>query len=314
MSSRTVQQYLQMLSSAGIRFLPKVNLPAFAAKPLRSGAAGSARKALAAATSAPRSGSTTVVTSKAAVQQPDSLPETQDLLRQTFTTAEAKQAGLCILMESVATCRRCAELADTRKQTVFGVGNASARIMFIGEAPGADEDRQGEPFVGPAGQLLNRIITASGLKREDLYICNVLKCRPPGNRDPLPGEIQACSDYLDRQIDLVDPLVIVTLGRFSMARFFPAQTISRIHGKARQTAGRYYVPMYHPAAALHQQNLRPTMLEDFRTLGTTLASAREQAQRASAEPGPRPEPESSTPASDAGPTTADKPDQIRLFD
>jgi DNA polymerase len=112
------------------------------------------------------------------------------------------------------------------------------------------------------------------LQREDVYICNVLKCRPPSNRDPLPAEIEACRDYLDEQIDLIDPLVIVTLGRFSMARFFPGQSISKIHGRARQTAGRYYVPMYHPAAALHQGSLRGTMLADFHRLGQLLTEVR----------------------------------------
>ncbi len=217
------------------------------------------------------------------------------------------------LYEEIRSCTRCA-LAKTRGLAVPGEGPLNSEVMFIGEAPGANEDRQGRPFVGAAGQFLEELLGAAGLKRNEVYICNVLKCRPPGNRDPLPGEIEACQDYLDQQIDLIDPLVIVTLGRYSMARFFAGQTISRIHGKARRTAGRWYVPMYHPAAALHQQNLRPTMLEDFRALGATLASARTEAQRASAEHTKPSEPESSARPGDAGPPPADKPEQIRLFD
>lgn len=218
------------------------------------------------------------------------------------------------LYEEIRNCTRCA-LAETRGMAVPGEGPLNSDVMFIGEAPGANEDRQGRPFVGAAGQFLEELLGAAGLKRSEVYICNVLKCRPPGNRDPLPGEIEACRDYLDEQIDLIDPLVIVTLGRFSMARYFQGQTISRIHGQARLTAGRYYVPMYHPAAALHQQNLRPTMLEDFRALGATLASARTEAQQASAGTTPPPEPEpSGSPDDDGAPTTADKPEQIRLFD
>jgi DNA polymerase len=151
--------------------------------------------------------------------------------------------------------------------------------MFIGEAPGANEDRLGRPFVGQAGAFLEELLAAAGLRRSEVYICNVLKCRPPGNRDPLPGEIEACREYLDRQISIIDPLVIVTLGRYSMARFFPNQSISRIHGKAKQIGTRWYVPMYHPAAALHQQSLRETIMADFRALPEVLRTAR--ASRAS---------------------------------
>ncbi|MCA9832177.1 MAG: uracil-DNA glycosylase [Dehalococcoidia bacterium] len=219
------------------------------------------------------------------------------------------------LYDEIRSCTLCA-LSQTRGLAVPGEGPLDSDVMFIGEAPGANEDRQGRPFVGAAGNFLEELLGAAGLRRSEVYICNVLKCRPPGNRDPLPGEIQACSDYLDRQIDLVDPLVIVTLGRFSMARFFPAQTISRIHGKARQTAGRYYVPMYHPAAALHQQNLRPTMLEDFRALGATLGSARTEARRPPTAPesAPRTPDVSAAPDGDGTPTHAEEPAQIRLFD
>lgn len=184
-------------------------------------------------------------------------------------TAERFEA----LYTRVRGCTLC-PLAKTRTLAVPGEGPFEAEIMFIGEAPGMNEDRQGRPFVGAAGQFLEELLAEAGLKRNQVYICNVLKCRPPGNRDPLPTEIETCRDYLDEQIDLVDPLVIVTLGRFSMARYFPGQTISRIHGRPKESAGCFYVPMFHPAAALHQQSLRATIIEDFRKLPEIVERAR----------------------------------------
>ncbi len=183
------------------------------------------------------------------------------------------EAAAEALYAAVRSCQLCA-LAKTRTLAVPGEGPLDAEVMFIGEAPGANEDKEGRPFVGASGQFLSELLAAGGLRRETVYICNVLKCRPPANRDPLPAEIDACRDYLDEQIDLIDPLVIVTLGRYSMAKFFPNQVISRIHGRAREAAGRFYVPMYHPAAALHQQSLREVMLEDFRQLPALLEKAR----------------------------------------
>lgn len=173
----------------------------------------------------------------------------------------------------IRSCTMCA-LARTRTNAVPGEGPLDAEVMLIGEAPGANEDKQGRPFVGAAGNFLTELIEAAGLKREDVYICNVLKCRPPGNRDPLPGEIEACGEYLDLQIDMVDPLVIVTLGRFSMSRWFPQQAISRIHGTVREFDGRFVVPMYHPAAALHQGSLRQVLLDDFARLPAAIERAR----------------------------------------
>nr|WP_322795408.1 uracil-DNA glycosylase family protein [Tepidiforma sp.] len=177
------------------------------------------------------------------------------------------------LYSIIRACQLCA-LAETRTHAVPGEGPLDAEVMCIGEAPGLNEDRQGRPFVGAAGQFLTELLAAAGLRRDEVYICNVLKCRPPNNRDPLPGEIAACAEYLDLQIDLVDPRVIVTLGRFSMARWFPQQSISRVHGRPRKVDGRLVVPMYHPAAALHQGNLREVILEDFRQLGRLLAGLR----------------------------------------
>lgn len=180
-------------------------------------------------------------------------------------------------------CQRCA-LAEKRTLAVPGEGPLDAEVMFIGEAPGVNEDRQGRPFVGQAGAFLEELLAAAGLSRPEVFIGNVLKCRPPGNRDPLPTEIEACGDYLSAQIRLLDPLLIVTLGRFSMSRFFPNQAISRIHGEPREANGRILVPMYHPAAALHQQHLRDTILDDFRTLPGLLERAR--SARVGTAPGP----------------------------
>ena len=191
-----------------------------------------------------------------------------------MTVAQEAEA----LYAEVRSCQRCA-LARTRTHAVPGEGPLDAEVMFIGEAPGVNEDRQGRPFVGQAGAFLEELLSEAGLTRPEVYICNVLKCRPPGNRDPLPDEIAACGDYLGAQIRLIDPLLIVTLGRYSMARFFPNQAISRIHGRPREAGGRILVPMYHPAAALHQQRLRGVIIDDFRTLPELLERAR--ANRAS---------------------------------
>jgi uracil-DNA glycosylase len=183
------------------------------------------------------------------------------------------------LYERVRSCVRC-PLSRTRTHAVPGEGPIPCEVMFIGEGPGMNEDRQGRPFVGAAGQFLDELLRAAGLRRDEVYICNVLKCRPPNNRDPLPTEIEACGDFLDEQIAMVDPLVIVSLGRYSMARFFPQAKISRVHGQSRDIGGRMFVPMYHPAAALHQQSLRETIVQDFRTIPEVLNRARTLRQAA----------------------------------
>lgn len=143
--------------------------------------------------------------------------------------------------------------------------------MLIGEAPGWQEDKEGLPFVGASGKFLTELIASAGLTRDEVFITNIVKCRPPGNRDPLPDEIAACAPYLDRQLSLIDPDVVVTLGRFSMARWFPGERISKIHGQAKKVGHRLIVPMYHPAAALHQGALRATIEEDFARLPKLLA-------------------------------------------
>ena len=174
------------------------------------------------------------------------------------------------------TCEECG-LAKGRTLVVPGEGPHDADIMFVGEGPGQQEDRTGRPFVGPAGQLLEQLLSSIGLRRNQVYICNVVKCRPPGNRDPLPEELAACKHWLDNQIRLVQPKIIVTLGRFSMARWFPGQSISRIHGRHIKRDGVIIFPMYHPAAALHQQNLRGALEDDIKKLPALLAEAMQAA-------------------------------------
>jgi len=174
----------------------------------------------------------------------------------------------------VRDCTRC-ELYRSRTNGVPGNGNPQAEIMFIGEAPGWHEDKQGLPFVGAAGQFLNEMLASIGLTRDEVFVTNIVKSRPPGNRDPLPDEIAACSHYLDAQIAAIQPKVIVTLGRFSMSRWFPGERISRIHGQARRFGSFVVVPMYHPAAALHQASLRETVEADMAKLPRIIDEARQ---------------------------------------
>src|SRR5215472_14467618 len=174
----------------------------------------------------------------------------------------------------VRVCTKC-DLHLNTHNGVPGEGDPHAEVMFIGEAPGFHEDRQGRPFVGPAGAFLNELLASVGLDRGTVFITNVVKHRPPENRDPLPEEISACSDYLTRQIEAINPKVIVTLGRFSMARFFPTARIGQIHGQAKLLDGRLVVCMYHPAAALHRAELRQTVIDDFkRAIPAALAEAK----------------------------------------
>ena len=171
------------------------------------------------------------------------------------------------LAQQIAVCEKC-QLHLSRKKSVPGEGNIHSKILFIGEGPGLNENETGRPFVGQAGNFLNELLSTAKLKRQDVFITNVVKCRPPANRDPLPEELTACSSFLDEQIRLIDPLVIVTLGRFSMGRYFPLARISSIHGKGHWVDGRMIVPMFHPAAALHQPNLRDSIMHDFALLPT----------------------------------------------
>lgn len=187
------------------------------------------------------------------------------------------------LRVQVESCRRC-PLCDGRTQTVFGVGNPHARVMFIGDAPGKNEDLQGEPFVGAAGHYLNELLGCAGLRREDVFIANVLKCRPPGNRDPRPEEIQTCTPFLREQTRTIDPEVLVTLGKFSTQFVLKTQVgITRLHGRV-QRAGKFLVfPIFHPAAALYDGAKREALENDFVTLGQLLHQLDEQKAKAAKE-------------------------------
>ncbi len=166
------------------------------------------------------------------------------------------------LEEDVVQCRAC-PLAGGRTNAVPGEGSDKADLVFVGEAPGASEDRQGRPFVGSAGKFLDELLHSIGLNRNQVYIANIIKCRPPGNRDPQPDEIAACKPWLDRQIEIIKPRMIVTLGRFSMSLFIPGKAISKCHGIPVSRDGVTFYPMYHPAAALHQNNLRQVIMADM---------------------------------------------------
>jgi uracil-DNA glycosylase family 4 len=181
-------------------------------------------------------------------------------------------SALTDINEKIKHCQDC-ELGKRRITAVPGEGPEGADLLFIGEAPGWHEDQQGRPFVGPAGQFLEQLLASIGLKRDQVYIANVIKCRPPGNRDPLPGEIQTCSKWLEQQIELIKPKMIVTLGRYSMARYFPNETISKIHGKARKQGDIVCYAMYHPAAALHQTSLRKVIEADMQKIPQILKEA-----------------------------------------
>ena len=182
-------------------------------------------------------------------------------------------------------CHNC-RLGDARTRAVPGEGDPNADVLLVGEAPGFHEDQQGRPFVGAAGQLLNELVDGIGLRREQVFIANVLKCRPPGNRDPLPDEIEACSSYLDRQIELIRPKVIVTLGRYSMAKFFPAARSMRdMHGRTAVYRGSTVLAAYHPAAVFRQPNLKAVLEEDFRKIPELVRSN----QRDQSEPEPQAE-------------------------
>ena len=179
------------------------------------------------------------------------------------------------IAEQIKVCERC-NLCKTKKNAVPGSGPADAEILFIGEGPGYHENEKGLPFVGNAGQFLNTMLQAAGYERNAVFITNVVKCRPPSNRDPLPEELAACAGYLDRQIAAINPTIIVTLGRFSMARYFSNVRISDVHGRPKWMDGRLIVPMFHPAAALHQPALRKAVEQDFARLPHWIAKVKEK--------------------------------------
>ena len=191
-------------------------------------------------------------------------------------------ATLDDLHQSIRSCTDCA-LHRTRTQAVPGEGPPQAKVMFVGEGPGYQEDRQGRPFVGPAGHLLNQLLASIGLKREEVFITNMVKCRPPNNRDPFPGEVAACNKYLVAQVDSIRPQVIIPLGRHALANWFPSESISRVHARPRRVENLTIFPLYHPAAALHNEALAETIRQDFQVLGRLLHEAPQAFQNAEEE-------------------------------
>lgn len=197
-----------------------------------------------------------------------------------MTTSSAPRDAMAALEAEVKTCRQC-NLCQGRTHAVPGEGDPQSVILFIGEGPGADEDAQGRPFVGRSGQLLTRMLERVGIDRARVYITNVVKCRPPGNRDPLPPEIKACQAYLARQIDIINPRIVVTLGRFSMQRWFPGERITRIQGKIRNIGqGRCAIPLFHPAAVLRDPGKMAAYERLFARLPELIARAQEANRKA----------------------------------
>jgi len=219
------------------------------------------------------------------------------------------EAILAQIADEVRVCTRCA-LANRRTLAVPGEGNVLSDVLLVGEGPGAREDATGRPFVGPAGQLLSELLHAIGWQREDVFITNVVKCRPPGNRDPEPIEIATCAAYLEAQERALEPAVVVTLGRHSLQRYLPGARIGAIHGALRRSyTGQHIFPMYHPAAALHQASLRETLFRDIRGLPAALLDARRaiEGERAASI-----QAEEVVVPSD-GPDAADDAEQMTLF-
>ncbi len=248
------------------------------------------------------------------------------------TVTDSTGVELAETLDQVASLvRNCTDcpLAGGRTNAVPGEGNPQADVMFIGEGPGFQEDRQGRPFVGPAGKLLDGLLASIGTNRESVFIANMVKCRPPDNRDPAPAEMAACTKYLDRQIDLINPKLIVTLGRFAFGRYFPGEGITRARGNLREKDGRKIFPVLHPAAVLRREELRPTMIEDFKAIAEILergaedvapepasisANATQPAQLFFVEP-PSPSAFSTAPAevSAVNVEEAPRPEQLTLF-
>jgi uracil-DNA glycosylase len=219
------------------------------------------------------------------------------------------EALLSAVAAEVSGCTRC-PLHVGRTLTVPGEGNPLSDVLLVGEGPGAREDVTGRPFVGPAGQLLDELLHSIGWAREHVFIANVVKCRPPGNRDPEPDEISACRPYLDRQEAALDPAVIVTLGRHSLRRYLPDARIGEVHGRLRRSGSRFVFPMYHPAAALHQATLRETLFADIRGLPAALLAARQamEAERTESVQSTSPDPAPPVPMAES-----DDAEQMTLF-
>lgn len=258
---RLLRQRLEDLSRAGVRQLPHARRAAVAQANAEPTGAGSTSAAQTAARS-----NAELLDGTASNQGPDARVGTRQSAEPAATRAE-RDERLQVLNEQVKRCQRCDELCSTRTQTVFGVGNSTARLCFLGEAPGADEDRQGEPFVGRAGQLLNRIIEACTLRREDVYILNILKCRPPGNRNPLPEEAANCAEYLLQQIDIIQPEFICCLGAVAAANLLETnQSIGRLRGRFHPWRGIQVLATYHPAYLLRNPSAKAEVWKDMQLL------------------------------------------------
>src|SRR4051794_29995363 len=188
-----------------------------------------------------------------------------------MTKQSTKQLKLDAIKDEILKQNICPDLAATATQLVFGDGNADAELVFIGEAPGKNEDEQGLPFVGAAGRFLNEMLASIGLSREDIYITNIVKYRPPNNRDPLPQEKEAFLPYLRSQLEVIKPKLVVTLGRHSMDSLLPGLQISKVHGQPKRYSGQVYMPLFHPAAALYNGSMRQTLLEDFQRIPLVLS-------------------------------------------
>ena len=184
--------------------------------------------------------------------------------------ADTKQTKLDAIAKQIVADKVTPDLAKTATQLVFGDGNPGAEVVFIGEAPGKNEDLQGKPFVGAAGKFLNDMLEMIGLKRQDVYITNIVKYRPPDNRDPFPEEKQAFLPYLESQLEVIQPLTVVTLGRHSLNCFLPDLQISQVHGQPKRYKGRIYLPLFHPAAALYNGAMRQTLIDDFALIPTVI--------------------------------------------
>lgn len=216
---------------------------------------------------------------------------------------------LAQIASEVSVCTQCV-LHKTRNKSVPGEGPDNAEIMLIGEGPGFNENEQGRPFVGAAGKFLEELLAQAGLKRSDVWIGNVVKCRPPNNRDPMPDELAACNLYLERQIAAIDPKIIITLGRFSMGKFMPGVKITQVHGQMRKVGNRFVIAMFHPAAALHQAALKPAILADFGKLPQLLEVARNELAKAAPPPPPAAQPAALAPQQ---PEEHEPPKQMKLF-
>jgi len=180
--------------------------------------------------------------------------------------SQNKEEALSQLAADIVKNNVCPELAQSAKQLVMGDGNVDADVLFIGEAPGKKEDESGVPFVGAAGKFLDEMLAEANLKRVDVYITNIVKYRPPNNRDPLPEEKEEFNPYLDKQLEIIEPKIVVTLGRHSMEHFLPGMKISEVHGQPKRKKGIVYLPLYHPAAALYNGGLRQTLIDDFKKI------------------------------------------------